>query len=316
MVLSLDGGGVRGYLTAKILENLEAVLNKLTGKEAPIGQRFDFIAGTSTGGIIAMGLATGRTAAEIFGFYENLIPKVFNPKQATWNPYWWPKYQSDILRRELEVLFKDPGTKKDLTLEDVSTHVCITGVSLSNGQPRFHKSYYRPEHWDRLKETLANVALATCAAPTYFPAHTLDKSTNVIDGGICANNPSVVAISDAPRFKVPSRRGTPPPRLSDIVLLSVGTGFQPSMPYDPNRLAQAGLLDWARNIAEVMFESQSWVAHYQSEYLLGADNYLRINPKLDFPLMLDDADPAHLKALKNLASVTHIYNDFLERHFR
>ena len=88
------------------------------------------------------------------------------------------------------------------------------------------------------------------------------------------------------------------------------------MPYDPNRLAQAGLLDWARNIAEVMFESQSWVAHYQSEYLLGADNYLRINPKLDFPLMLDDADPAHLKALKNLASVTHIYNDFLERHFR
>ena len=77
-VLTLDGGGIKGYLTAKILKNIEQSLNEYRSEDINLGQRFDLIVGTSTGGIIATALAIGKSAKEIFELYETLIPKVFN----------------------------------------------------------------------------------------------------------------------------------------------------------------------------------------------------------------------------------------------
>lgn len=79
-ILSLDGGGVRGILSAQILSNMESYLNRFHGEDIPVGQRFDFIAGTSTSGLIALGLAAGKSASEILEFYRQVIPEVFSKK--------------------------------------------------------------------------------------------------------------------------------------------------------------------------------------------------------------------------------------------
>jgi patatin-like phospholipase/acyl hydrolase len=306
-ILSLDGGGARGYLTALILANVELYLNKATRTEKPLGQRFDFLVGTSTGGIIALGLATGRTAQDIAGFYEKLVPEVFAPSEQRYWTWSNPKYQSEKLRNALKAFFGDS------TLENVQTDICITGVALRTGKPRFYKSLYQAVNIGRQKEKLVDIALGTSAAPTYFKAHNLAYSDGIIDGGICANNPSVVAIVDSIRFERPSiSNNVKPNALSDLVMISVGTGEQPSMPYDAKDLAEAGLVQWAQHISDVMFESQSAVADTQARFLLPG-SYLRINPKLGLPLLLDDIK--HLNEFKNLSDINSGHAEFIEKYF-
>ncbi len=308
-ILSLDGGGVRGYLSARILANIEAYLDQATKVKLPLGRRFDFLVGTSTGGIIALGLAIGRTAVEIASFYETLVPTIFNKnaRRGVGARTYSPKYESTALRKALEGLFKDA------TLENVQTDVCITGVALRTGKPRFYKSLYQAANIGRQKEKLVDIALATSAAPTYFAAHDLKFSERIIDGGICANNPSVVAIVDAINFERPSLVSNAIARaLADIVMISVGTGEQPSMPYNADDLAAAGWLRWAQHISDVMFESQSVVADTQARFLL-PNNYLRINPKLGSAMLLDDAD--HLDEFKNISDIDRSHESFIKKFF-
>jgi hypothetical protein len=122
----------------------------------------------------------------------------------------------------------------------------------------------------------------------------------------------MVAIVDAIDFERPSLRGAEPARnISDIVMLSVGTGEQPSMPYDSNKLATAGLIDWAQHISDVMFESQSAVADNQARVIL-KESYLRINPKLGLALPLDDID--HLDEFKNLSDIGRVEEAFIKKY--
>ncbi len=308
-VLSLDGGGVRGVLTARILSNIEDHLNRGNPIRKGIGQQFDLIAGTSTGGIIALALSIGLSAKEILGFYEIHIPKIFsssqkrNPIRSTVSP----KYSSDQLRDSLREIFDEK------TLNDVLTDVCITGVALNNAKPRFHKTDYLARNRARLDEKLIDVALATSAAPTYFKAHTMVHSTSIIDGGVCANNPALVAIVDSLQFERPSKRGTPQAQdlKNDLVMLSIGTGEQPSMPYDVSALSDSGWAQWAGPIVEVLFESQSQLVHSQAQFLLN-EHYLRVNPALKFPMKLDDV--SMLDELKNLSDMTKEVEVFLTRY--
>jgi hypothetical protein len=107
-------------------------------------------------------------------------------------------------------------------------------------------------------------------------------------------------------------RGAEPARImDDIVMMSVGTGEQPSMPYDVNKLAAGGLIEWAQYIADVMFESQSAVADTQARFLL-KENYIRINPRLGSALPLDDID--HLSELKNLSDISRFEEAFIKRY--
>jgi len=308
-VLSLDGGGARGFLTARILANIEHYVNSRTGSDKPLGDRFDLLVGTSTGGIIALGLSIGKTANEISSFYADLVPKIFSSKaqRASLFQYFEPKYSSDILKKELDTQFGDS------TLENVRTDVCITGVSLGLGKPRLHKSLYQTRYLDRQKERLADIALATSAAPTYFKAHRLRYSENIIDGGIFANNPAIVGIVDAIAFERPSKtRGKRTQKTSEVWLMSVGTGEQPTMPYDESRLVNAGLLDWAQHIADVMMESQSAAVDYQARHLVPAEQYIRINPKLKRAFLLDDTA---LHELNNYADIREEYASVLDKFF-
>ncbi|MDD3056602.1 MAG: CBASS cGAMP-activated phospholipase [Aliarcobacter sp.] len=324
-VLSLDGGGVRGYLSAKILKNLEEILNKERNENINIGQRFDLIVGTSTGGIIASALSIGKSAKEIFELYETLIPDVFKPIS---NGTFEPKYSNKILKENLERILENN------TLATVITNLCITSVDVENSSPRFHKSGYFGRNTTRLDEKLVDLALATSAAPTYFPLINTKHSTNLTDGGMVANNPSLVGLIDAMQINNHSLNG--------ITLISIGTGEQCHMPYDIDSLKNGGKIDWILDIEkhtkiaqvkdniikgyskwkickdyifskeekfsskgspilELLMDSQSKLAHFQTQFLL-QDNYLRINPKLSISIELDSIDK--IDSLKNLADLS------------
>lgn len=297
-VLTLDGGGVKGYLTAKILRNIEQSLNEFKNENINLGQRFNLIVGTSTGGIIAAALAVGKSAKEIFELYETLIPKVFSKSNIIGT-----KYSNIILKEELQNILGD------LKLEDVKTGLCLTSVDVENSSPRFHKSGYFDRNSNRLDEKLVDVVLASAAAPTFFPLIDTLHSSNLTDGGIVANNPSLVGFIEALQL-VEGRK-------DDIVLVSVGTGEQCHMPYDVKKLKNAGKLSWIAQckpryllsnpikhigspFIELLMESQSKLAHYQTQFLLG-EKYLRINPKLSVSIELDDAEK--ISSLKNLADL-------------
>src|SRR5688500_4253111 len=133
-ILSVDGGGVRGFLAASILANMEAYLDRLTSEHQPIGRRFDLITGTSAGGLIALALAHGRHAAEVRDLFTELVPRVFgkaNRRQA-WQRLKKPLYGSAPLQDVLTAFFRD-GALADLVVD-----ACVTSVSLIDAKPRLH----------------------------------------------------------------------------------------------------------------------------------------------------------------------------------
>ncbi len=203
-ILSLDGGGIKGVFAAAFLETIE----EATGKR--IADHFDLIAGTSTGGIIALGLGLGMSAREISQFYLNDGPRIFdqpnpldnqgilsklmsfargrinNGKQLA-----APKYDSGELRNALERAFQ---AKR---LGDSKTRLLIPAYNADKEDVHVFKTRHHPRFQVDWKEGAVNVALATAAAPTYFAAHPMPSGAPLIDGGVWANNPVGLAAVEA-----------------------------------------------------------------------------------------------------------------------
>ncbi len=196
-ILSIDGGGIRGTFPASFLATLEDDLDQ------PIGNYFDLIAGTSTGGIIAIALAMGIPAKRILQLYEELGPSIFDQEKtgvAGWltrmHRYlrwlgWGPKYSTDRLAAALNDVL---GDKR---IGDAQTRLVI---------PAWHghskKVYiYKTAHHERLttdyKDPAIDAALATAAAPTYFREHITSNDVGLVDGGLWANNPAAIAVAEA-----------------------------------------------------------------------------------------------------------------------
>lgn len=300
-ILSLDGGGVRGYLSIRLLENVEKHLNEKEGNVKPLGKRFDLIVGTSTGAIIAGLLAIGKSAKEIRDLYERDIPAIFGKKMRR-NPVTgiiYPKYKPDELRNKADRYFGD------LTFEDVETDLIVTTVDISSMKPRFYKSDFADKNKGRVDERLASAIVASASAPVYFSvARNLKHSDYLIDGGIVANNPSMVGLVDALTFERDSKNGTPKPTgLQDILLLSIGTGEQTEKPYDLKPLLNTGGMDWlfqlplgkyekSTPLIDILMSSQAKLIEFQAKTLLETSSgvYRRINPKLASKMKLDDTD--------------------------
>ena len=145
-------------------------------------------------------------------------------------------------------------------------------------------------------------------------------SANLVDGGLVANNPSVIALIDALKFQRASKRGISAPSLDPAsgrapLLLSVGTGEPGPLPYDDKKLAKGGKSQWIRPIHEVIFLGQSQLVDFQTKFLLeaGGGYYLRINPKLNVNVQLDDAN--RFAELRNKADVDSECERFLKTHF-
>lgn len=330
-ILSLDGGGVRGYLTTLILENIEKQLHFQDKTQKPLGKYFDLIAGTSTGAIIGGLLAIGKSAKEIRVIYERDIKEIFSNdmKREGKELFLKAKYKKDNLKIKASEYFGDR------TFDDVITPLLVTSVDITTMTPRFYKSAYSTKNITRVDEKLSSAIVASASAPAFFPIEeSLQHSTNLIDGGIVANNPSLVALIDAFSFEKK-------PKAEDIILLSVGTGKANEVPYDidslkdgstdwliqinnqgiEKHLGKKNFLKYCRDIVyskiglreeeiqtinpliEILMNSQSSLAEFQTKFLMNQYQaiYKRINPNLGVKIQLDEADK--IEILKNLADL-------------
>lgn len=195
-ILTIDGGGIRGTFPAAFLANLEQDLGQ------PIGRYFDLISGTSTGGIIAIGLALGLHAADILKLYEEKGPAIFAQTRggvAGWlgrhlrNGRWIfaPKYSAQPLRDALsEVL----GDRK---LGEAKTRLVIPAWHPQTQGVYIFKTAHHPRLATDYKELAIDAAMATAAAPTYFAQHVTANDVGLVDGGLWANNPTGIAVVEA-----------------------------------------------------------------------------------------------------------------------
>ena len=196
-ILTIDGGGIRGTFPAAFLANLEQDL------EHPIGRYFDLISGTSTGGIIAIGLALGMTATEILELYENKGPAIFAQMRSglpgwltrrfrggRWL-FWGPKYDAGPLR---DALTEALGQQR---LGGARTRLMIPAWHPKTQGVYIFKTAHHPRLKTDYKELAVDAAMATAAAPTYFTQHLTANDVGLIDGGLWANNPTGIAVVEA-----------------------------------------------------------------------------------------------------------------------
>jgi patatin-like phospholipase/acyl hydrolase len=273
-ILSLDGGGIRGVFTVAVLAAIEEDLG------TSIVRHFDLIAGTSTGGIIAIALGLGIPPRDILQFYLRHGPNIFRQLFGlTWCRHWLRhKYADGPLERALREIFGDR------LFGESTTRLVIPSYNLGEDDVYI----FRTPHLERLKRDYRvpawQVGMATSAAPTYFPAFRKLDSVRLVDGGVWANNPSMVAIIEAV-----GALGLPRKCVS---LLSIGTMWPVSI--RPSYLNWAGLLAWAMSAPEVILKATSVGVVNQARYLLGADSFHRLDPRVpDSDLELDRVDASH-----------------------
>jgi len=294
-ILSLDGGGIRGYLSIKILENIEKHLNDKDGQNIPIGLRFDLIAGTSTGSIIAALLAKGLSAKEVREIYEKSMSKVFK-KRSLFARLFQSKYCSVELKKIVFETLKNEKNTGQLFFNELQRDLLITSFDLDEFKPKVFKSDYSKKN--NIDFQVSDAIMASTAAPSYFPAYSDSKYGGVlIDGGVSANNPSLIALIDSKHFDRKSKRGISAPKsLADVCLLSIGTGNYKKK-LDIRGLKNSPKWDWAINFAmrnspvkEVLFTAQEEMEESKVRLLSEVEGalYKRINPDLDEYIELDD----------------------------
>jgi patatin-like phospholipase/acyl hydrolase len=277
--LALDGGGAKALFTAHVLARLEADLG------VRIVDSFDLIAGTSAGGIIALGLGVGLRPAEIVEHYADLTRRVFpRSRQAKWrylSRAGRPAYSGYRLREALgEVL----GSR---SLGESAKRLVIPSWDVQRGEVHIFKT----PHHERLRRdcqiAMVDVAMATTAAPTYFPAAKVDGQ-RLIDGGVWANNPSVVAIGEAV-----SMLGIP---LDAIRVLNIGTVDQRTN--HPERLDAGGWATWATSAASLIITASSRGVQGTAMHLIGNEDFARFDATVPGNIFkLDRANPDALAGL-------------------
>ena len=189
-ILAIDGGGIKGVFPASFLASLEDSLGQNPA------DFFDLIAGTSTGGIIALGLGLGLSAKEILTFYEQHGPEIFagNRLLRVLRHIGFSKYSSEPLRRALDSVL---GNR---VLGESKKRLIIPSCNLDTGEVHIWKTAHHPRLERDYKARAVDVALATTAAPSYFPTHRSAAGTPLVDGGVWANNPMGVAMVEANRI--------------------------------------------------------------------------------------------------------------------
>lgn len=271
-ILALDGGGIRGIFTAAVLAELESKFGPAFLRQV------DLVVGTSTGGIIGLGLASGKTGREMLGFYREMGPEIFSRPRRL-RRLRGPKYDRGPLDRILKEHFGE-----EAILNDLEKEVCITAHELISGSTRVIKDDHNPQlHWGGGRKVW-EVAAATSAAPTYFDPVQLDTEDSHIDGGVWANNPAMVGIVEAIRYKDKS--------LEDIRLLSIGTTSHVLRVPSHAAALKLGTVGWIRKALGLLQGSTSAASHRQAELLLPTGNYLRLDEELNEKVPLDDVDAA------------------------
>lgn len=301
-ILCLDGGGIRGVITARMLQEVERQVRER--HQQSLGEYFDLIAGTSTGSLLASAICMGYSPEELIRLYRDNGRDIF-PYQKLTSPARWglilkygpsaPKFSNAGLIDVLTGLPMFQNNGKPILLKEVGKgrgedppHPILLILAydatyrnttfFTNFHPAFAEKWY-----DNLP--LWRICVASAAAPTYFPAYELSKteigktetgerveefwSFPHVDGGVTANNPALCAIAQAIMLGH---------RLEDIELLSLGTG-QNRKPLSFNEIEGWGLVQWGMRIADVFMEGQAELQSEVCSRLMGgksSNRYLRL----------------------------------------
>ncbi|HYV91515.1 MAG TPA: CBASS cGAMP-activated phospholipase [Chitinophagales bacterium] len=317
-ILSIDGGGIRGIIPAVVLSEIEK------RAQQPISSLFDLIAGTSTGGVIALGLGVPDekgfpkfSADDLVGLYEKNGSKIFNkPRTLLLN---WVKKAASFFNEA----YSKKGIEKVLQnyfgnaeLRDLLTDSLITAYEIEKRKPFYFLSRLAkdPEHAAQENFKVAHIARSTSAAPTYFEPSWIDWKSNshlaLVDGGVFANNPSMLAFTEAQELlkKTGAKAMDPVLTASDkdqpIFMLSLGTGNSLKS-YKYAKAKGWGKAGWLTPLIDILMQGVSESVHYQMQYVLPPDrdgtlNYFRMNTTIEAKdSKMDDASHKNIKALKN-----------------
>lgn len=249
-ILSLDGGGVRGAMSIAFLERLELVLKEVEGRDVRLCDYFDLIGGTSTGAIIAAGLASGFSAAEIRDFYQALAPRVFR-SSLFHLPGWHANFDGEALHLELQRIFGGCTLGSDR----LETGLCMILKRLDTGSCWIVTNNPRSVFWETPPDnsfvgnsylSLPDIIRASTAAPFYFDPQTIEIVKGMepglfLDGGLTPhNNPSLALLLTAvlPPYHLEWKTGE-----DDLFILSIGTGsYRPKLTTREAKRAPAILL--------------------------------------------------------------------------
>ncbi|MCE3007022.1 MAG: patatin-like phospholipase family protein [Bacteroidetes bacterium] len=322
-ILSIDGGGIRGIIPALVLEALEQKLINQLGRTVALADAFDLLAGTSTGAILACGLAHGQPdgsrsyrAADLVSLFQDRGAEIFAPgwslRKDVVSWFYGPSYSRRGLDRVLRQYLGEQ------CLSEALNELLITSYDLNNAQAYFFKRHRARA--DRPDFRLREIAAATSAAPTYFAPYAVQAPDGThhrfIDGGVCANDPALCAFTEAQ--KLLTAAGTPD---RPILLVSLGTGTS-ALRFRP-QVARWGDIRWIvpdMTIISLMFDGAREVTQHQLETLFEGstsegtpiptptpqawkqgicDTYVRINHVLTDRKMarMDNAHPHNLKRL-------------------
>jgi len=292
-ILSLDGGGVKGVLEARLIQRLQASTHFL--------DEVELFAGTSTGGILALALAAGVSMEDCVGIYRDYSKVIFSSRD-------W----KDSLSGGLDELVRANFSKSKLrqVLENVFGDMRLPDLEREVLLPSFDVARFRPKFLDRTDDwSCVDAALATSAAPTYLPVHVIREDMKgratgrgavraMIDGGMFANNPSDRAIGFAQ-----AKLGA---EIQDVVLFSIGAGAPPNSPPPELMDEKVDSLDWGIKqwvinkphlLLKVLFDGSVVASHFASRAALG-DRYHRLQPVLP-----EDVDLADYKKVPLLLAV-------------
>jgi uncharacterized protein len=292
--LSLSGGGYRGLYTASVLAALERDLGR------PLGRCFELISGTSIGGILALAVAFEVPMAKVVTAFEKIGPTLFPPRSSNrikkalrkWDDYRGPPYSLTPLQEVVESLIGAGSV-----LGDAKHPVLIPAINLTEGQPQIFKTRHL-ETFDRdWRLNAASVALATAAAPTFFPPVSIANCLYV-DGGLVANAPDYIAFHEATYFLKQNPE--------DVWMLSVGTTTTKySIADAPGHTYGTSfwVVDDAHRLPNVLISAQQQFAEQILRHLL-IDRYVRIDTAPSHEqaphLGLDKATPVAMQILRGL----------------
>ncbi len=297
-IVSIDGGGIKGILVTRLLE-------RLTTMAPGWLEKVDLFAGSSTGGVIALGLAAGFSPKQLTNLYQEEAPSIF--ADSFWDNLLdvgnllGAQYNHEGI---YDAIYQRVG---EMTMGELSKKVLIPTFDLDNeGQniPRRWKAKFFHNFAGKdsdENERVVDVAVRTSAAPTIFPVY-----QGYIDGGAVANNPSMCALAQA------LHNETGKQQIYDISLLSFGTGLVPRFLSTQN--GDWGLIQWAPKVIDLLLEAGEGLADYQCRQIL-QKHYHRLNPTLSEPI--DAGEISKIPQLISLADSMDLADaaTWLKRYF-
>jgi hypothetical protein len=272
-ILSLDGGGIKGIYSSRIIEQFEQKFS------CNIADYFDLLCGTSTGGLIALALSAKILAKEITDFYYQKGPIIFpkKTKRGLLVPcIGRSKYSNKDLENELKKIF---GSRK---IYQSNCLLCIPSFSITDGRPYIFKYDHLEGKLSRDNQTnYVDIALATSAAPTYLPIVQIPDQENkqFVDGGVYANNPTLIGVIEALRYFVGANK-----KFKKLMVMSIASIEHPGG-MRLNIKKDRSIFDWGQDLIDPFFEGQAYVTDYITTNLAEHTDvqfkYLRIpSPRL------------------------------------